>query len=67
MQRASQLRLTDPARSAAAWAAIDRHLSDAAAWVPAVSDGDVELTSRRLGNYEFNPAWGFIADQSWVR
>jgi ABC-type transport system substrate-binding protein/DNA-binding SARP family transcriptional activator len=67
MQRASQLGLTDPARSAAAWAAIDRRLTDAAVWVPTVSDRDVELTSRRLGNYEFNPVWGFLADQSWVR
>jgi len=67
MQRASQLGLTDPARSAAAWAAINRRLTNAAAWVPTVSDRDVEVTSRRLGNYEFNPAWGFIADPSWVR
>jgi YVTN family beta-propeller protein len=67
MQRASQLGLTDPAGSAAAWAAIDRRLTDAAVWVPTVSLRDVELTSRRLGNYEFNPAWGFLADQSWVR
>ena len=66
MQRASQFGLTDPARSAAAWAAVDRQLTDAAAWVPTVSLRDVELTSRRLGNYQYNPVWGFLADQSWV-
>jgi hypothetical protein len=27
---------------------------------------DVELTSRRLRNYQYNPVWGFLADQSWV-
>lgn len=67
MRRASQLGLTGPARSAAAWAAIDRRLTDAAAWVPTVSLRDVELTSRRLGNLQYNPVWGFLADQSWVR
>ena len=67
MRRASQLGLTDPARSAAAWAAVDRRLTDAAAWVPTVSLRDVELTSRRLRNYQYNPVWGFLADQSWVR
>ncbi len=30
------------------WA--DRRLTNAAAWVPTVSDRDVEVTSRRLGN-----------------
>jgi ABC-type Na+ transport system ATPase subunit NatA len=39
----------------------------AAAWVPTVSLRVVELTSRRLGNYQYNPVWGFLADQSWVR
>jgi YVTN family beta-propeller protein len=67
MRRASQLGLTDPARSAAAWVAVDRRLTDAAAWVPTVSLRDVELTSRRLRNYQYNPVWGFLADQSWVR
>ena len=66
MQRASQFGLTDPARSAAAWAAVDRQLTDAAAWVPTVSLRVVELTSQRLGNYQYNPVWGFLADQSWV-
>jgi YVTN family beta-propeller protein len=67
MRQASQLGLTDPARSAAAWAAIDQRLTDAAVWVPTVSLRVVDLTSRRLGNYQYNPVWGFLADQSWVR
>ena len=67
MRQASQLGRTDPARSAAAWAVVDRQLTDAAAWAPTVSLRDVELTSRRLGNYQYNPVWGFLADQSWVR
>jgi peptide/nickel transport system substrate-binding protein len=67
MRQASQLGLTDPAQSAAAWASIDRRLTDVAPWVPTVSLRVVDLTSRRLGNYQYNPVWGFLADQSWVR
>ena len=68
MQRASQLELTDPARvTSRSGPPIDRQLTDAAAWVPTVTLRDVELTSRRLGNYQYNPVWGFLADQSWVR
>ena len=62
-----QLGLTDPARAAAAWAAVNRRLTAAAAWVPTVSLRDVELTWPRLGNYQYNPVGGFLADQSWVR
>jgi ABC-type transport system substrate-binding protein len=67
MRYASQVGLTDPARAAAAWGAVDHDLTDAAAWVPTVSLRVVDLTSRRLGNYQYNPVWGFLADQSWVR
>jgi hypothetical protein len=28
---------------------------------------EVDLVSQRLGDYQFNPAWGFLVDQSWVR
>ena len=67
MQEAGLLELTDPPRARALWDSIDRQLTDNAAWVPTVNLRDVELTSLRLGNYQYNPVWGFLADQSWVR
>jgi hypothetical protein len=44
--------------------AIDRQLTDNAAWVPTVNEREVDLVSNRLHNYEYNPAWGFLADQA---
>jgi YVTN family beta-propeller protein len=67
MQQAETLDLTDPSRAAAVWESVGRQLTDDAVWVPTVTIRDVELTSRRLGNYQYNPIWGFLADQSWVR
>jgi YVTN family beta-propeller protein len=67
MQQAQLLELTDPARAAAVWASVDRQITDAAVWVPTVTLRDVEVTSRRLGNYQYNPVWGFLADQAWLR
>jgi peptide/nickel transport system substrate-binding protein len=67
MQRAELLEPTDPAKSRALWEAVDRRLTDAAEWVPTVASREVELTSDRLRNYEYNPVWGFLADQAWVR
>jgi ABC-type oligopeptide transport system substrate-binding subunit len=67
MQRAEQLEPSEPTKSAALWEAIDRQLTDAAEWVPTVASREVELTSERLRNYQYNPVWGFLADQAWVR
>jgi hypothetical protein len=35
-------------------------------WLPTVSVREVDLVFKRLGNYQFNPVWGFLADQSWI-
>jgi YVTN family beta-propeller protein len=66
MQQASQLELTNPAKAAATWTAIDRQLTNNAIWVPTVSENEVDLVSKRLHNYEYNPVWGFLTDQAWI-
>jgi YVTN family beta-propeller protein len=67
MDRAELLSLTDPSAAQKTWQHVDRQLTDAAEWVPTVTYRDLEITSPRLGNYEFNPVWGFLPDQAWVR
>ena len=42
-------------------------LTGDAAWVPTVNLRAVDLVSSRLRNYQYNPVWGFLADQSWLR
>jgi peptide/nickel transport system substrate-binding protein len=67
MHKAELLELIDPAKANTRWASVDRELTDDAAWVPTVNEREVDLVSKRLKNYEFNPVWGFLADQSWLR
>ena len=67
MQQATQLELRNPLRSRALWESVDRQLTDNAVWVPTVTPRQVDLTSNRLQNYEYNPVWGFLADQSWLQ
>jgi YVTN family beta-propeller protein len=67
MQHAELLALKDPSKARSDWEAVDRKLTDNAVWVPTVTYRDLELTSHRLLNYEYNPVWGFLADQSWLR
>jgi YVTN family beta-propeller protein len=66
MAEASSLELTHPATAAALWTSIDHQLTNDAAWVPTVNEREVDLVSKRLRNYEYNPVWGFLADQSWL-
>jgi YVTN family beta-propeller protein len=67
MRDATSSETESPIRAAATWAAIDRRLTDQAVWAPTVDLRAVELVSPRLRNYQFNPVWGFLADQVWLR
>ena len=40
---------------------------DRAATVPFANDLELTLLSQRVGNYQFNPQWGVLLDQLWVR
>jgi YVTN family beta-propeller protein len=64
--RARDLQATDPAAAADAWAAVDRMATDLALWAPVLNEGS-DFVSARLGGYQFNPAWGILLDQAWVR
>jgi hypothetical protein len=35
--------------------------------VATVNEREVEVTSARLRNYRYNPVWGFLTDQAWLR
>ena len=67
MRQAALLELSNPAKARALWAAVDRQITDAAVWVPHVTERNVDVVSRRVRNYEFNPVWGFLPDQAWLR
>lgn len=67
MRRAGGLEQQAPAAADALWAHVGRSLTDQADWVPTVNNRNIDLVSQRLGNYEFNPVWGFLPDQTWVR
>jgi peptide/nickel transport system substrate-binding protein len=49
------------------WARVDRAIVAAAPWVPLYNANSVELVSRRVGGFRFNPVYGPLLDQLWVR
>ena len=57
---------SDPAAANQQWAEVDRMVTDLALWAPMLNEGS-DFVSSRLGNYQFNVAIGFLADQAWVQ
>jgi ABC-type oligopeptide transport system substrate-binding subunit len=67
MHKATREDTSNPLRAAQLRAKADRLITNDAYWVPTINLHEVDLVSPRLQNYEYNPVWGFLADQSWVR
>jgi YVTN family beta-propeller protein len=67
VRRADRSQASDPATANALWATIDRKLVDRVAAVPLYAPQAIALLSKRSGNYQFNPQWGPLVDQIWVR
>jgi peptide/nickel transport system substrate-binding protein len=49
------------------WAAIDRAVANDALYVPITNTLEPDFVARRVGNFEYNPQWGVLVDQLWVR
>jgi peptide/nickel transport system substrate-binding protein len=66
-KHAVRIQTEDPAASGEAWAEVDHAITDQAPWVPLVNLIDVDFVSKRLQNYQYNPQWGLLLGQVWVR
>ncbi len=65
--RALTLQSTDPYAANRLWARIDRAIVDLAPVVPLYTLKEIDLVSRRVGNFQYSPPWGVLFDQLWVR
>ena len=65
--RARSLQTSDPEAASKLWSKIDRDLVDQAPWVPFLNNRSLDVVSSRVGNYQYNPQWGVLLDQLWVR
>jgi peptide/nickel transport system substrate-binding protein len=67
IERTVALQASDPDAAGPAWARLDRQVLDQAPWAPLVNPTTITLVSKRVGNYQYNPQWGVLLDQLWVR
>ncbi|MGZ8741051.1 MAG: ABC transporter substrate-binding protein, partial [Gaiellaceae bacterium] len=51
----------------ASWQRAERLILAQAPIVPMYNKQNVDLLSKRVGNYQYHPQWGALVDQLWVR
>jgi peptide/nickel transport system substrate-binding protein len=66
MQRAVALGLTRPQAAERLWRQADRRVVDLAVWLPLFNPKQVDLVSRRVGNYAWSPQLHLIPSRVWV-
>ena len=67
MQRAVTLGLTRPRAAERLWRQVDRRVVDLAVWLPLFNPKQVDLVSRRVGNYRWSPQLHLMPSLLWVR
>ncbi|MBA2642951.1 MAG: hypothetical protein H0U82_08505 [Actinobacteria bacterium] len=65
--RATAAQVQDPAAATTLWQEVERTLLAQAPVVPTYNPSNVNFVSKRVGNYQYNPQWGVLLDQLWVK
>ena len=58
---------TNSPAAARLWANADKQFTDQAPLVSLLTPSTIDFVSNRAGNYQYNPVWGALLDQMWVR
>jgi peptide/nickel transport system substrate-binding protein len=67
MQRAREVGVVNPPAARSLWQAAERRILADAPLVPTYNPRNFDFLAKRVGNYQFNPQWGALVDQMWVR
>jgi peptide/nickel transport system substrate-binding protein len=67
MQRAAATQAQDPPAATVLWQQAEASLLAHAPVVPIYNRNTVDLVSERVGNYQYNPQWGVLLSQLWVK
>jgi len=67
INRAIATQAVDPPAANALWQQTERTILATAPIVPIYNPRNIDLVSKRVGDYQYNPQWGVLLDQLWVR
>jgi peptide/nickel transport system substrate-binding protein len=59
--------ITDPAGANVKWAAIDKAITNQAAWVEMFNPKNLDFLAKRVKGYQFSPQWYFLLDLASVK
>jgi peptide/nickel transport system substrate-binding protein len=67
MTRAAALQATNQPAATLLWQQIENELLAQAPLLPTDNRRNVDFLSKRVGNYQYNPQWGVLLSQLWVK
>lgn len=67
MPRAVALQTQNPPAATLLWLQIERDLLAQAPLVPVANRRNADFVSERVGNNQYNPQWGVMVSQLWVK
>ena len=67
MAQAAALQTLDPPAATLLWQQIEGEILAQAPIVPTSNARNVDFVAKRVGNYQYNPQWGVLLDQLWIR
>jgi YVTN family beta-propeller protein len=67
LEQANAVQTRDPGAAAKLFGRLDRDATDQAIWVSTFTPRNIDLVSKRVGNYQHHPLFGVLLDQLWVR
>lgn len=67
MAHATALQAQDPPAATLLWQRIERELLAQAPIVPTTNQRHLDFVAKRVGNYQYNPQFGVLLSQLWVR
>jgi peptide/nickel transport system substrate-binding protein len=67
IKHASLEQVLDPPAATLLWQKLERNLLSLAPLVPTYNGRGIVFLSKRVGNFQYNPQWGVLLDQLWVK
>lgn len=67
IKHAAETQVLDPPKATLLWQKVDRDLLAAAPMVPTYNGRAIVFLAKRVGNFQYNPQWGVLLDQLWVK
>jgi peptide/nickel transport system substrate-binding protein len=67
MDRAVQVGVVNPPAGHTLWQEAERKVLAEAPVVPTFNRENIDFIAKHVGNYQYNPQWGALVDQLWVR